>query len=115
VRAAPVPWAGTRERSLSDHWIRALFVLGTGALIAGMVFLYLFLQAELTLARREAARATLTANRLHREVLYYEHQVEVEFSQRNLVERARRLGMGPFDDERITELKLEHNGSPPGG
>jgi len=115
VRADPVPWAGARELSLSDYWIRALVVLGTGALIAGMVFLYLFLQAELTFARREVARATLSAERLQREVLYYEHQAEVAFSRRQLAERARQLGMGPFNDEQVTELKLENNGSPPGG
>ncbi len=99
-----LPWAGTRSLGLSEYWLRALAVLGAGALVAGLVFLYLFLVADLALLRREAARAALSVDKLHREVLYYENRVDVAYSREELEARARALGLRPFDPERITRL-----------
>ncbi len=105
VRSSSLPWAGTRELSLSDYWLRALAVLGAGALVAGLVFLYLLLVSDLTLTRREAARAALSVDKLQREVLYYEHRVDASYSRENLASRARALGMQPFGEESITRLE----------
>ncbi|MFO8034650.1 MAG: hypothetical protein R6U88_05780 [Candidatus Bipolaricaulota bacterium] len=107
MRTSSLPWVGTRDLSLSDYWLRALAVLGVGAVVAGLVFLYLLLVSDLTLTRREAARAALSVDELQREVLYYENRVEVAFSRQKLEARARALGMEPFDEERITRLGSE--------
>ncbi len=93
--------------SLSDYWLRALAVLGAGAVVAGLVFLYLLLVSDLTLTRREAARAALTVDMLQREVLYYEYRVGIAYSRDKLEARARALGMEPFDEERVTRLGVE--------
>lgn len=105
MRESSLPLVGTRELSLSDYWLRALAVLGAGALVAGLVFLYLLLISDLTIARREAARAALSVDKLQREVLYYAHRVDVAYSSENLESRARALGMQPFDEESITRLE----------
>ncbi len=108
VRTLSLPWAGTRSVGLSAHWLRALAVLGAGALVASLVFLYLLLVSDLTLTRREVARATLSVQRLQREVLYYEYRVDVAYSRAKVEARARDLGMMPFDEKRITRLDTSH-------
>lgn len=104
VRTLSLPSAGTRSVGLSAHWLRVLAALGVGALVAGLVFVYLLLVSDLTLVRREVARATLSVQRLEREVLYYTYRVDVAYSRAKLEERARALGMMPFDEKRITRL-----------
>ncbi len=106
VRTTSLPWVGTSDLSLSDYWLRALAVLGAGALVAGLVFVYLLLVSDLTLVQREAARAALSVDKLQREVLYYEHRVDVAYSRESLEARARELGLRPFDEEHITRLKV---------
>lgn len=104
VRVASLPRVGARELDLSVYWLRALVIIGAGAVVAGLVFLYLLLVSDLTIARREAARAALSVDRLEREVLYYEHQVDVTYSREELRKRAQALGMEPFPKERVTRL-----------
>ncbi len=104
VRTLSLPWVGTRSVGLSAYWLRVLAALGAGTLVAGLVFLYLLLVSDLTLTRREVARATLSVQKLEREVLYYTYRVDEAYSRAKVEARARALGMKPFDEKRITRL-----------
>ncbi len=87
---------------------RAVFLLLLlGALVAGLVFLYLWQGTVLARLRAERAALALSLEELRRQSLFLEHQLREAYAPETLSERARALGMGPVDLSRIHYLVIE--------
>ncbi|MEN3010752.1 MAG: hypothetical protein ABDI20_07300 [Candidatus Bipolaricaulaceae bacterium] len=91
-------------------WAVALGLLALGLAIAGLSFLYLWQGFALARLRAEEARLTLVLQELRAEKLFWEHRLREAYSLEALSERARALGMGPFDLSRIHYLELGDGG-----
>ncbi|MGC9530596.1 MAG: hypothetical protein ACP5G2_08360 [Candidatus Bipolaricaulaceae bacterium] len=100
-RTAARPWA------TSGPWLRVAVAVGCGALVAGLVFLYLWQGCHLTFLRAERARVLLTLEELERTRQHLEFQVQCAYSPQAVAERAQELGMRPFDPDRTGYLDLE--------
>lgn len=78
--------------------------------LAGLAFLYLWQGMVLTRLRAEEARLLLAIQELQEEKLFWEHRLREARSLEVLSERARALGMAPFDLSRIHYLVIEDGG-----
>jgi hypothetical protein len=92
---------------MRGQWARVVLVIGVGALVAGLVFLYLWQGSVLTLLRAERARALLALEELGKQRDWLQVQVSQAYSPEAVAKRARSIGMGPFDPSRTRYLVLE--------
>jgi len=83
-----------------------LALLLLGALIAGLVFLYLWQGAVLARLRAERAQLVLALEELSRQKLFWEHKLREAYSLEALSERAKALGMAPVDLSRLHYLVI---------
>ncbi len=81
--------------------------------VAGMLFLYLWLNSQVILLRSRLAQVTLRVQRLREEILSWEYRVSQAFSPERLRRKARELGMAPFDEDHTIYIYLDHEGSSP--
>lgn len=95
------PWV------ISKAWARVLVVIGAGALVAGLVFLYLWLGCTITLLKAERAHLLLSLEELSRDQALLSVQVTQAYSPEAIAERAKALGMGPFTEDRTKYLIME--------
>lgn len=99
----PRPERGRRDHALGGGvalWIAA------GAVVAGLVFLYLWQGSVLSTLRAERARALLSLQDLDRVRLDLVYKVDRAYSLEEVALRARALGMVPFDEKRTRYLVL---------
>lgn len=82
-------------------------VIAVGTIVAGLVFLYLWQGAVLSGLRAERAAAILALAELERVRLDLAYQVDRAYSLDEIANRARALGMIPFDEERTRYLVLD--------
>lgn len=75
-------------------------MIAAGILVAGLVFLYLWLGLALAGLRAERARAVLALQDLERTRLDLAYQADRAYSLGEIAIRAQALGMVPFDDKR---------------
>jgi len=100
------PWA------VPKAWARAFVVIGAGALVAGLVFLYLWLGCTITLLKAERARLLLSLEALSRDRELLSVQVTQAYSPEAIAQRAKALGMGPFTEDRTRCLILQDDQRP---
>ncbi|MCX7750006.1 MAG: hypothetical protein N2320_00245 [Candidatus Bipolaricaulota bacterium] len=91
-------------------WREAAAAIAAGVLLAGLVFLYLWLGTVLAGLRAERARLVLALEELERTRLELAYQVDRAYSLEELALRAGALGMVPFDEKRTRYLVLEGGG-----
>ncbi|MFN3346214.1 MAG: hypothetical protein ACK42E_00140 [Candidatus Bipolaricaulaceae bacterium] len=91
-------------------WPAVAGVLLLALAVAGLVFLYLWQGLTLARLRAEEARLILAIQQLQEEKLFWEHKLREACSLEALSERARALGMAPFDLSRIHYLVIEDGG-----
>lgn len=82
-------------------------ILLAGLFVAGLAFLYLWQSMALSRLRAEEARLVLSIQELREEKILLEHKLQEARSPKILSQRARALGMGPFDLSRIHYLTVE--------
>ncbi len=87
-------------------WEAVAGFLALGLLIAALAFLYLWQGTVLARLRAEEARLLLAIQELQGEKLFWEHKLREAYSPETLSERARALGLAPFDLSRIRYLEL---------
>jgi hypothetical protein len=85
-------------------------VIAVGVVVAGLVFLYLWQGVVLSQLRAERARAMLALQELERTKLDLVYQVDRAYSLDEIAQRARALGMVPFDDRRTRYHVLQGEG-----
>lgn len=85
-------------------------LIACGIISAGLVFLYLWLNSQAILLRAQFSEITLELDELHKEVLSLEYEVSRAFSPEVIEEKARELGMIPFDDEHTIYIRLVGEG-----
>ncbi len=91
-------------------WVEVLAWVGLGVVVAGLVFLYLWQGAVLASLRAQRATALLALQELEHTRLYLEYQVDRAYSLETLAEKARKLGMVPFDEKRTRIVILDERG-----
>ncbi|HHE48231.1 MAG TPA: hypothetical protein ENL11_04820 [Candidatus Acetothermia bacterium] len=101
LRPIARPWV------IPKAWARTLVVIGAGALVAGLVFLYLWLGSTIVLLKAERARLLLSLEELSRDQALLSVQVTQAYSPEAIAERAKALGMGPFTEDRTGYLIME--------
>jgi hypothetical protein len=82
-------------------------LIAVGALVAGLLFLYLWQGAVLSELRAQRAQILLELEEVERVRLDLTYQVDRAYSLDEVALRARALGMVPFDEERTRYLVLE--------
>jgi len=100
----PVPWMRGGVRAIALQWRVCLVLIGATTLAGVLVFAYLWLGTSINLYRQEVARATLSLERLHRDVAYLEHQVELALRPDEILQRAQALGMVRLREDQIVKL-----------
>ena len=101
LRPIARPWV------IPKAWARTLVVIGAGALVAGLVFLYLWLGSTITLLKAERARLILSLEKLSRDQALLSAEVSQAYSPEAIAKRAKALGMGPFTKDRTGYLIME--------
>ncbi len=86
-------------------------LISLGVIVAGLVLLYLWQGAILASLRSQRASALLSLQDLERTRLHLEYQVEQAYSLDALADKARKLGMVPFDDKRTRVVVLDGDGT----
>lgn len=112
VRSAALPRPLARPWTVPRAGARVAVVIGVGALVAGLVFLYLWQGCTLTILNTERARLLLSLSELERERDLLSFQVAQAYSPEALAERATKLGMEPFSEDRTSYLILEDDEKP---
>lgn len=84
-----------------------VLVIAVGALVAGLLFLYLWQGAVLSELRAQRAQILLELEEVELVRLDLAYQVDRAYSLDEVALRARALGMVPFDEERTRYLVLE--------
>lgn len=107
VHAGSIPLPRARSWALSGAWARAVAAILAGAVVGGLVFLYLWQGCTLTLLRAERARYILELQELKRQRIHLLVQLQRETSPEAIARRARELGMCPFTPDRIIRLESE--------
>lgn len=82
-------------------------MIAVGVLVAGLVFLYLWQGSVLSQFRAERARSMLALQDLERVKLDLAYQVDRAYSLEEIAQRARALGMVPFDEKRTRYITIE--------
>lgn len=82
-------------------------LIAVGALVAGLLFLYLWQGAVLSELRAQRAQILLELEEVERVRLDLTYQVDRAYSLDEVALRAQALGMVPFDEERTRYLVLE--------
>jgi len=100
----PAPWTRVGVRAIASQWRVCLVLIGAATLAGGLVFAYLWLGSSVDLYRQEVARATLSLERLHRDVAYLEHQVELALRPDEILQRAQDMGMIRLPEDQILRL-----------
>lgn len=85
-------------------------MIAAGALVAGLVFLYLWQGTVLAGLRAQRAQLVLSLEELERVRLDLLYQVDQAYSLEEIAVRAQALGMVPFDEKRTRYLVLEGGG-----
>lgn len=85
-------------------------MIAAGALVAGLVFLYLWQGTVLAGLRAQRAQLVLSLEELERVRLDLLYQVDRAYSLEEIAVRAQALGMVPFDEKRTRYLVLEGGG-----
>lgn len=85
-------------------------MIAAGALVAGLVFLYLWQGTILAGLRAQRAQLVLSLEELERVRLDLLYQVDRAYSLEEIAVRAQALGMVPFDEKRTRYLVLEGGG-----
>jgi len=75
-------------------------VIAVGVLVAALVFLYLWQGSVLSQLRAERAQRMLALQESERMKLDLAYQVDRAYSLEEIAQRARALGMVPFDEKR---------------
>ncbi len=83
-------------------------MIAVGVLVAGLVFLYLWQGSVLYQLRAERAQSMLALQELERVKLDLAYQVDRAYSLEEIAQRARALGMVPFDEKR-TRYHILHS------
>ncbi|RLE31042.1 hypothetical protein DRJ54_01400 [Candidatus Acetothermia bacterium] len=107
VRVETLPRIRARAWALPGVWAHALAMVLAGAVVAGLVFLYLWQGCSLTLLRAQRAHYMLELQRLERERAFLAARLDEELSSDRLMERARALGMCPYSPDRVIRLTLD--------
>ncbi|RLE28786.1 hypothetical protein DRJ54_05895 [Candidatus Acetothermia bacterium] len=112
VRVETLPKVRAGAWTLPEVWVRALAVVLAGAVVAGLVFLYLWQGCSLTLLRAQRAQYILELQRLERERAFLAVRLQQETGIARLMERAKALGMCPYPPERIIHLEDDQGTGP---
>lgn len=97
-------------RLKGGSWEAVAGLLALALVIAGLAFLYLGQGHALARLRAEEARLLLALRELQEEKLFWEHKWREAHSLEVLSQRARALGLAPFDLSRIHYLELVEGG-----
>ncbi|NOX44494.1 MAG: hypothetical protein GXO72_01985 [Caldiserica bacterium] len=92
------------------HWQRLALAAIAILAIAGLVFLYLWLNSRVIILRRELASLYLEVADLEKEKLSLEYHVSRAFSPERLEEKAREFGMAPLPEDHIIRLRVNAGG-----
>ncbi len=92
------------------HWQRLAVAAAAILAVAGLVFLYLWLNARVIILRRELASLYLEVEDLEKEKLSLEYHVSRAFSPERLEEKAREFGMVPLPEDHIIRLRTDVGG-----
>jgi len=78
--------------------------------IAGLTFLYLWLNSRAIILRRDLATLSLEVQDLEKEVLSLEYHVNRAFSAERLKAKAAEFGMAPLPEDHIIRLRTNAGG-----
>lgn len=85
-------------------------MIAAGVLVAALVFLYLWQGSVLSQLRAERAQSMLALQEFERMKLDLAYQVDRAYSLEEIAQRARALGMVPFDEKRTRYHVLHGEG-----
>jgi cell division protein FtsL len=92
------------------RWQRYAAAAAVILMVAGLVFLYLWLNSKVIILRRDLSTLSFEIQDLEKEVLSLEYRVSKIFSPERLEEKAREFGMVPLSEDHIIRLQVDVEG-----
>ncbi|MGY4707849.1 hypothetical protein ACVNPS_08910 [Candidatus Bipolaricaulota sp. J31] len=92
------------------RWQRYAAAMTIILVIAGLTFLYLWLNARVIVLRRDLATLSLEIRDLEKKVLSLEYHVNEAFSLERLEAKAVEFGMVPLPEDHVIRLRINAGG-----